>query len=196
MRPTRPLAVVLLVLVAGEAVAQEIPPPPALQLPLGTPVRLRTLASPDGWVQGALAGADTGTIALVPEEAPPLGANQLRLPSDSVTRLEVLTGKKKQWLPGLVIGAAAGLAMGFSEPVDPVGCELDQNTFCNRGAAVAAMTATSALLGALVGSLIKRDVWTPVALDTLGPPAVRSTQIRLGLRAVPSGMAAALSVSF
>ncbi len=196
MRPTLALVVALLGLVTGEGVAQEVPPPPALELPLGARVRLRTQASPDHWTNGVLAGADTGTIALVPEEAPPLGANRLRLPSDTVTRLEVLTGKKRQWLPGLLIGAAAGLAMGFSEPVDPVQCEFDENTFCNRGVAVAAMTGTSAVLGALVGSLVKKDVWTPVALDTLGPPRARGTRAGLGLRAVPGGLAAQLAVSF
>jgi hypothetical protein len=196
MRPTLPLVVALLGLVAGEGVAQEVPPPPALELPMGARVRLRTQASPGGWIKGVLASADTGAISLVPEEAPPLGANRLRLPRDTVTRLEVLTGKKRQWLPGLLIGAAAGLAMGFSEPVDPVQCEFDQNTFCNRGVAVAAMTGTSAVLGALVGSLVKKDVWTPVALDALGPPPTRVARAGLGLRAVPGGLALRLSVSF
>ena len=196
MRLSLPLVVTLIGLAAGGATAQESPPPPALELPLGAQVRLRTQAAPGGWIKGVLAGADTGTIALVPEEAPPLGANQLRVPSGSVTRLEVLTGKKKQWLPGLVIGAALGVAIGVAEPVDPVQCKIDPNTFCNRGAAVAAMAGTSAFLGALVGSLVKKDVWTPVALDTLGPPAVRRTQASLGLRAVPGGVAAQLSVSF
>jgi len=196
MRTTLTFVVALLGLLASEALAQEMPQPPALELPMGARVRLRTQASPDGWIKGALASADAGTISLVPEEAPPLGANRLRLPSDSVTRLEVLTGKKKQWLPGLLIGAAAGLAMGFSEPVDPVQCEFDQNTFCNRGVAVAAMGATSAAIGALVGSRFKKDVWTPVALDTLGPPPARVARGGLGLRAVPGGLALRLSVSF
>lgn len=196
MRPMRPLVVTLLVLVAGEGLGQEGTPPPALELPLGASVRLRTLAAPDGWIKGALAGADTGTIALVPEAAPPLGANQLRLPSGSVTRLEVLTGRKRQWLPGLLIGAAAGVAMGVTEPIDPVRCQVDDTTFCSRGAAVAAMTGTSAFLGALIGSLVKKDVWTPVGLDTLGPPPAQSPRASLGLRAVPGGVAARLSVSF
>jgi hypothetical protein len=51
-------------------------------------------------------------------------------------------------------------------------------------------------LGALVGSLIKTDVWTPVALDALGPPRARGARTGLGLRAVPGGLGAQLSVSF
>ncbi len=195
MRPTLPV-VALLILVAAPGLAQDVPEPPALELPMGAQVRLRTVASPDHWLRGLLAGADTGTIALIPEAAPPLGANQLRLPSDTITRLELLTGKKRQWLLGLLIGAGVGVAMGFDESVDPVECQVDDYTFCNRGTAVAAMGATMAGFGAIVGSLIKTDVWTPVALDTLGPPAGRSTKARLGLRPVPGGMAAQLSVSF
>jgi hypothetical protein len=196
MRPTLPLLVTLIGLAAGEGLAQEVPEPSALELPAGAPVRLRTVASPDHWTRGFLTRADTDTIALVPEAAPPLGPNQLRLPRDTVTRLEVLTGKKKQWLPGLLIGAAAGVAMGLGEPVDPVGCEFDQYTFCSRGAALAAMTGTGAFLGALVGSLVKTDVWTPVPLDALGSPPAAGTRTGVGLRAVPGGLAAQLSVSF
>jgi hypothetical protein len=192
----RLLAASLLVLVAGEGLAQDVPPPSALELPLGARVRLRTQAAPHGWVKGVLVGADTGTIALVPEEAPPLGPNQLRLPSDSVTQLEVLTGRRRQRLAGLLIGAAVGVVMGVSEPVDPVRCQTDASTFCDRRVAVAAMTATSAFLGALVGSLVKTDVWTPVALDTLGPPPARSPRARLRVRPVPGGAAAHVSLSF
>ena len=86
--------------------------------------------------------------------------------------------------------------MGFEEHVDPVQCEYGDYTFCNRATAVAAMGATSAFLGALVGSLIKTDVWTPVALDALGPPRARGARTGLGLRAVPGGLGAQLSVSF
>jgi hypothetical protein len=196
MRQTLPLVVALLGLVASEALAQEAPQPPALELPVGARVRLRTQASSGDWINGFLASADTGTISLVPEEAPPLGANQLRLPAETVTRLEVLTGKKRQWLPGLLIGAAAGLAMGFTTEVDPAQCEFDANAFCSRGEAVAAMGATSAAIGALVGSLVKKDVWTPVALDALGPPPTRLARAGLALRAVPGGLALRLSVSF
>ena len=56
--------------------------------------------------------------------------------------------------------------------------------------------ASMAGLGALVGSLIKTDVWTPVALDALGPPPARRARTGLGLRAVPGGLGAELSVSF
>jgi hypothetical protein len=193
MRFTRLLLVTSLALGGGEILAQEAP---ALELPLGAPVRLRVAAAPDGWVEGVLAGADSRTISLLPREAPPLGANPLRLPSASVTRLEVLTGKKRQWFAGLFIGAAVGLAMGIGEKVDPVQCQFDEYTFCSRGAAVAAMTGTSAFLGALIGGMVRTDVWTPVAVDTLGPPASRGPRASLRLGAARGGAGAQLSVSF
>ena len=195
MRLIQPLVVALVGLFASEALAQERPEPPALELPVGARVRLRTPASGD-WIEGVLAGADSRTISLVPEEAPPLGANHLRLPSAAVTRLEVLTGRKSRWLAGLLVGAAVGVAMGFDMDVDGVQCELDDNYFCSRGEAIAAMGATSAGIGALVGSLIKKEIWTPVALDALGPPREKAPRAELGLRPVSGGVALALTVQF
>lgn len=193
--PIKILVVVALLGFGVGAHARELPEPPALELPMGAQVRVRTQASGE-WIKGTLASADAGTIALVPEEAPPLGANQLRLPSDAVTRLEIRTGKKRQWLPGLLVGAALGVALGASMDVDPERCEFDDNYFCSRGGAIAAMGGTFAGLGALTGSLIKKDVWTPVALDALGPPGKGVARAKLGLRTVSGGVALALSVQF
>ena len=93
-----------------------------------------------GLDQGGARRAPTpGAIALVPEGAPPFGPNQLRLPRETVTRFELVTGKKRQWLPGLVVGAVLGVAMGFAMDVDPVRCEFDDNYACSRGEAVAVM---------------------------------------------------------
>ena len=196
MRPTLPLVAGLLALIACGALAQDAAQPPALELPAGARVRLRTQASPADWVKGTLASADSGSIALVPEGVPPLGANVLRLPRGSVTRLDLVTGKKRQWLPGLVIGAALGVAMGFAMDVDPVRCEFDDNYFCSRGGAVAAMGGTSAAMGAGIGALVRKDVWMPVGLDALGPPPARVTLAGSGLRVVPGGLALAVAVRF
>jgi hypothetical protein len=108
----------------------------------------------------------------------------------------MVTARKRQWLPGLLAGAALGVAMGFSVDVDPVRCEFDGNYFCGRGSAVAAMSGTGVALGALVGSLFKKDIWTPVALDALGPPAPQVAHTGVQLQAVPGGLALGLTVSF
>lgn len=196
MGPTPPLFAALLVALASGASAQGQPEPPALELPSGARVRLRTQAAPGNWIHGVLASADSSRIALVPEGAPPLGANVLRLPRESVTRLEIVTGQKRHWLRGLVIGAALGVAMGFAVDVDPVRCEFDDNYACSRGEALALMGGFSAAVGAGVGGMVRKDVWTPVGLDALGPPPARISRVGLGLRAAPGGVALGLSVGF
>jgi hypothetical protein len=190
------LLAALLGSLATDALAQASPEPPALELPVGARVRVRTYPATGDWIKGVLAGADSGTIALVPDGAPPLGPNQLRLPREAVTRFEIATGKKRQWLPGLVVGAALGVAMGFAMDVDPVRCEFDDNYACSRGEAVGILGGTMAAVGAGVGSLVRRDVWIPVGLDVLGPPPARVGQAGLGLRAVPGGVSLDLSVRF
>lgn len=178
-------------LAASGALAQD---PSILELPVGVRVRVQTPATAGGWIKGFLASADSTTIALVPDNAPPIGANQLRLPRESVRRLEIATGKKRQWLTGLIIGAVVGVGMGFAVDVDPQRCEFDDNYACSRGEAVAMMGGTSAVMGAGIGALVKRDAWTPVGLDALPPPRVSRTGV--GLRVVPGGAALAFAVSF
>jgi len=181
----------LLALLACGALAQDESQPPALKLPVGGRVRIRTQAAPGDWIKGTLASADSGSIALVPEGAPPLGPNELRLPREAVTRLELVTGKKRQWLRGLVIGAALGVAMGLAIDVDPVRCEFDDNYACSRGEALGLMGGTLGAVGAGIGALVRSDVWTPVGLDALGPPPVRVT-----LAEGPGGLALGVSVRF
>lgn len=195
MRAKASLLAAVLGVLATEVLAQA-PQPPALELPVGARVRVRTYPATGDWIEGVLAGADSGTIALVPEGAPPLGPNQLKLPREAVTRFELATGKKRQWLPGLVVGAALGVALGFAMDVDPVRCEFDDNYFCSRAGAVAAMGATSAAMGAGIGALVRKDVWTPVALEALGPPGARVGWAGIGLRPVPGGVSLDLSVRF
>ena len=194
MRSKVLLAVALVGLVGHPVLAQDVPEPPALELPVGSRMRVKTRIS-DRWTEGVLVSADTGSLSFVPEGAPPLGDNQFAVPTEAVTRLEVSTGKKRQWLKGLLIGAGIGLAMGATVDVDAGQCELDENYFCSRGEAIAAMGATSAGIGALVGSLIKKEIWTPVALDALGPPREKA-RAEVGLRPVSGGVAVALSVQF
>lgn len=195
----QPLSLVLVVTVtASPALAQQAPQPaptPAepvlLTLPMGSQVRLQTKLAPGQWTKGILVSADAGSVAMVPEGAPPLGANQLRLPVASVGRFELKTGSKRQWLYGLLIGAALGVAIGATVELDPAAaCAGDEYYYfpsetyiCSRGEAIAYSVLGSSLLGVGIGALIKTDRWTPVALDALAPPPARVSGIVPRLRA-------------
>lgn len=182
---------------AASAQAQTADEPPGLTLPMGARVRLQTVAVSGSWVKGMLVSADTATISLVPEGAPPIGANQLRLPSTSIARFEMLTGQKRQWLPGLLVGVAVGLLVGATAEVDPVACEYDLDYECSRGAAYATYGIGFAALGAGIGALVKTDRWTPVALDALAAPPPRVSGVAPRLRLLPGGGAeASVTVGF
>lgn len=196
MRKGSLLAAVLFVPLAMPAVAQEPPPPSVLRLPIEAQVRLRTVAAPGDWLRGTLVGADSEGVGLIPENAPPLSERELRLPRETISRLEIVTGKKRQWLVGLLVGAASGLAISFAVDVDPERCEFDDNYYCSRGEAIAYGTASMGLIGAGVGALVKKEVWTPIALEALGPPPPRVGRVEPRLRVVPGGVSLALSVGF
>jgi hypothetical protein len=173
---------------AVAAVAQPAPEPPQLTLPMGAHVRVQTTAAPGSWVKGILVSADSATIALVPQNAPPLGANQLRLPRASVGRFELQTGSKRHWLVGLAVGVALGVAWGATTDVNPDNCGYASDAFCSRGEAIAGLGLTLGGIGAGIGALVKTDRWTPVALDALAPPPPpRVSGIVPRLRALPGG---------
>jgi hypothetical protein len=194
----------VLTLPASSALAQQASPaapalvePALLTLPMGSKVRLQSKATPGQWMKGVLVRADSASVAIVPDGAPPLGANQLSLPSASVGRFELKTGSKRQWLWGLAAGAALGLALGATTDVDPVACKYDYNYECSRGSALALYGLGTAALGAGVGALIKTDRWTPVALDSLAPPAPRVSGVAPRLRVQPGrGVALGLAIGF
>jgi hypothetical protein len=195
MRVEAPFLAALLGLAAAEVLAQP-PEPPALRLPMGARVRIRPVAAPGDWVRGTLMSADSEGIGLLPENAPPLPWSELRLPRETVARLEILTGQKKHWLQGLILGVAAGVALGASMDVDPERCQFDDNYFCSRGEAVAAGGLILGGIGAGVGALVKTDRWLPVALDALGPSARGGGRVRPEVRASSGGLTLGVAVRF
>ncbi len=161
--------------------------PVLLTLPMGARVRLQTTAAPGAWIEGILVSADAASISVVPKNAPPLGANQLRVPSASVGRFELQTGSKRHWLRGLLAGVALGVIVGSTMEVDDVACEYDYDYACSRGEAIAYGALGFGALGTGIGALIKTDRWTPVALDALAPPAPRVSGLAPRLRVLPRG---------
>jgi len=189
--------VVVLAVHPGAALAQAPAEPALLTLPMGARVRLRTATAPGHWMKGVLASADSSGVAMVPEGAPPLGNNQLRIPTASVTRFELATGRKRQWLIGLLAGAALGLTLGFTDDVDSDLCKVNENVLCSRGEALALYGISLAGTGAGIGALIKTDRWTPVALEALAPPPPRVSGVVPRVRALPGGgVGLSLAVGF
>ena len=166
---------VLMAVVLGSgtpvAVAQAPPAPPPLELPAGIRVRVWTYSLAGQRIEGTLLRADSTAITLVPKSSHALATGEMRLPAGDVTRLDVALEKKRHWWQGALIGAAVGTAMAFTDDVDPVLCEVNENVLCSRGEAILTYGLGSTAIGAFVGALIKTDRWTPVALDAFGPPS-------------------------
>jgi len=171
MKPRR-LALVFVVLgtSAPGAVAQAPPAPPPLKLPAGVRVRVWTYSLGGQRIEGTLLSADAAAVTLVPKSSQTLLAGEMRLPAADVTRLDVALEKKRHWWQGALIGAVVGAAFAFTDDVDPVLCEVNENVLCSRGEAILTYGLGSAVIGGVVGALIKTDRWTPVALDAFGPP--------------------------
>jgi len=164
------LALVLLA-AAHDAAAQASPEPPPLRLPAGIRARVFTRALPDRTVEGRIVSADASAVTLVPRLADPFERGELTVRTSDVAKLEVTFGKKRHGWQGALIGAAAGALVGLAFDVDPVLCKVDNNYFCSRGAAIAGGAGAFAIVGGAIGFFVKTDRWTPVALDTLGPPS-------------------------
>jgi hypothetical protein len=187
MRPVSlALAALALLTGVGPAAAQAPPAPPPLKLPTGIRVRVWTRSLPNQRIEGTLLGADSTAVTLVPKGTHPLATGEMRLPAIDVTRLDVALERKSHWWQGALIGAAAGaLLVGLSSDVDPVLCEVNTDVLCSRGEAFAYGAGGGALIGVVIGALVKTDQWTPVALDALGPafpPPVRESRAPLSFR--------------
>jgi len=165
------LTAVVLATAVPAALAQAPPAPPPLKLPSGIRVRVWTYSMGGQRIEGTLLSADSNAVALIPKGSQPLMAGEMRLPAADVTRLDVALEKKRHWWQGALIGAAVGAALAFTDDVDPVLCEVNENVLCSRGEAILVYGLTSTAMGAGIGALIKTDRWTPVALDAFGPPS-------------------------
>ena len=70
---------------------------------------------------------------------------------------------------GLLVGLAAGVALGFAFPVDGADCGPETPNFCSRGEALAGSAVVFAGVGAAVGAFIKSERWTPLDLNRPTP---------------------------
>ncbi len=154
---------------AGPATRTPVPPP--FQLPAGAKVRLTSTILPGGVVVGRIGSSTDDALGLVlpgPDDSP-FGTPVL-VPRASVTRIQVSLGYKRHTLQGAILGAVAGAALGAAWEVDPATCDsYSSDTFCSRGEAVAAGSLGFAVIGALVGHIVKTERWQNVSVEALAP---------------------------
>ena len=124
-------------------------------------------------IEGTLLSADSDAVTLVPKSDQPLVGGEITLPAGDVTRLDVALEQEAALVAGRRDRRGGGrCACAFTDDVDPVLCEVNENVLCRtRGEALAVYGLTTTALGAGIGALIKTDRWTPVALDAFGPPS-------------------------
>lgn len=154
MRAVTLLAVALTVLPATLLVAQE----PARLLP-GAHVRVTAPYLPLGPLQGTLTRIDADTLVI---GSTPVARNTL-------TRLEVNTGRRSHLGTGLGLGLLAGAGLGaiLGASVGNDGGEFCTATQCAvAGAAVVGVAGM--VVGALVGAMTHTDRWQEVPLERVG----------------------------
>lgn len=161
-RLTSCLAVALVLTPLANVHAQDAAPPLALSRYLGSQARFVWTTEPGATKRGVLVRGDARSLTFSLA-----GEGEVTFPTSSVSRLDILTGRKRHTWQGLVAGAALGIALGFTSNVDSVECKNSYTTACSRGEALATYGGGGALVGALAGTLLQSDRWTPVALSTL-----------------------------
>jgi hypothetical protein len=129
---------------------------PSSALTNGSRVRVRLSTAANERVAGTLAALEGQVLTLNTEGGP------LKITVRSGDSVELGLGRKRQWLQGMGIGAAAGLGAGFLYPVDSSDCDMDSPNFCSRGQAVGGATLVYGLIGAGVGAFVRRERWVPV----------------------------------
>ena len=90
-------------------------------------------------------------------------ATLLAIPMASVTRLEVVGGRKSGLVKGGIVGLMVGVGIGVAKVS---GCGSGDDCF-DAGLWLSAPPLAGMLLGGVVGALIKTDRWEEVPLDRL-----------------------------
>lgn len=148
------LALVLATGVAQAVAAQELP------VKASQTVRIHTNDPTPRTLEGVVQSQDSGSLVLWDHEN-----RQIRIPAESVVALEVGNVKRqtgKGALAGGVAGALLGAVVGGVLATNPF-FESDYQTVL-VGAAIVTGGAVGAGTGALIGTLITRESWTPVQL--------------------------------
>jgi hypothetical protein len=140
---------------------------PALPITLGGRVRLLAPTVIDRRVEGMVLEVDARSVVIATSHGAPV-----KVPRAAITRLELVTGRRRQTVKGMIIGAGIGLALGA----------LTGSTYNARTADEWALVlgyggAGGALWGAGIGALFQGDEWSVIPLQgTLVGVASRETR--------------------
>jgi hypothetical protein len=128
----------------------------AVQIQPGTKVRM-SVTGASGGVEGTLLASSDRALTVVDEE------NQtLSFPRNTVTKLEVLRGRRGHWLAGAVVGTLLGAIIGA---VETPGCAGNDGDCYTRGENIGYGSLGFGLVGSLVGALIRTDQWAEMPVD-------------------------------
>lgn len=153
---------------------------------VGSKIRLLAPGVLDGRVQGLVTRMDDNVLLVSADEGPPT-----RVPREAITRLEVSTGRTRQVVKGLLIGAGIGAAV-----LGPIYHSSAKQSQCDNAlvpcttsvaAAEAFWIGAGAAVGAAIGARFTVDRWREVPLRT----------VRVGLAPAPGrGLTCGFSVMF
>jgi hypothetical protein len=165
--------------IAGETRADPPePPPPAIRDALNAlqpGARVRVQIGDGGIVRGSLLSLSDRTFTLTNV------ANQtVEFPREQLTKVEVVTGRRRHTLQFGLVGLGLGAVMGA---IDPPGCDPD-GTCWTRAENIGYTSIGTGMIGALIGALYRTEQWVEVPVDSLT------------IRAVPGGSGLAVSLSW
>jgi hypothetical protein len=156
----------------------------------GSPVRYAARSDSTAFVGGRLVSLNADSLVVERLVAGPTRSAWITssVPTASVARLQVRVGRRGNPGRGALIGGALGMLAG-------IGCANDDSGWVSPtpGECMVAGVLSGAGTGALIGLLIRSDVWAPVDVPArAGEPAtalVSAVPGRIGLR-IPFRLAA------
>lgn len=167
-----PAWIVLLGLVTGCATSRVVTTPAPVPPP-GTPIRYAVRSDPSRLLAGRLISLDADALAFerfVPERPvhrEPAHWAADRIPTGSIVRLQVRTGRGTNVGRGALIGGGIGFALGA---LCAAGSDDTDWGTPSGGECLVSGVVSGVAIGALIGVVSRSETWAPVPLPTRGPP--------------------------
>lgn len=151
----------------------------ASDLAPGARVRVTALGGARHQLTGSILTLDEKALTIIDQDG-----QAVKVPRELLTRLDVSWGRKRNVLPGLLIGAVAGGLMAAILPL----CDSYDGTCSTRGELLTGGVIAFGGIGAAVGAIVKSDKWVEMPLG----------RVRVGLQPGPArrGVGVALTLAF